>query len=117
GRLIIREVVMSRTLARTISFAGYLGTSVAAVWAVVVVTGGVSYGPQRRAMVALAVVLAAVFLLGWVPRVFGPVADGAAARMVRALGFVLAGLAVWGVVVEFWFNRDPSTVNPGVVER
>jgi hypothetical protein len=63
------------------------------------------------------VVLAAVFLLGWVPRVFGPVADGGAARMVRALGFVLAGLAVWGVVVEFWFNGDPSTVNPGVVER
>jgi hypothetical protein len=117
GRLIIREVVMSRTLARTISFAGYLGTGVAAVWAVVVVTGGVTYVPLRRAMIVLAVVLAAVFLLGWVPRVFGPVADGAAAGTVRAMGFVLAGLAVWGVVVEFWFNRDPSTVNPGVVER
>jgi hypothetical protein len=117
GRLMIREVVVSRRLARTISFAGYLGTGVAAVWAVVVVTGGVSYLPLRRAMIVLAVVLAAMFLLGWVPRVFGPVADGAAARMVRALGFVLAGLAVWGVLVEFWYNRDPSTANPGVAER
>jgi hypothetical protein len=37
--------------------------------------------------------------------------------VVRTVGFVLAGLAVWGVVVEFWFNGDPAEVNPGVAER
>jgi hypothetical protein len=115
--LMIREALVKRRLARTVSFAGHVATGVAAVWAVVVVTDGVSYAPLRRAMIALAVVIAAVLLLGWVPRVLGPVADDAAARAVRAVGLVLAALAVWGVLVEFWFNGDPSQVNPGVAER
>lgn len=87
------------------------------MWAVVVVTDSVSYAPLRRAMITLAVVIAAVLLLGWAPRAWGPAADDAAARVVRAVGFVLAALAVWGVLVEFWFNGDPSEVNPGVAER
>jgi hypothetical protein len=115
--LMIREALVKRKLARTVSFAGHVGTGVAAVWAVVVVTDGVSYAPLRRAMIALTVVIATVLLLGWVPRVLGPVADDAAARAVRTVGLVLAALAVWGVLVEFWFNGDPSQVNPGVAER
>jgi hypothetical protein len=115
--LMIREALVNRRLARIVSFAGHLGTGIAAVWAVVVVTDGVTYAPLRRAMIALSVVIAAVLLLGWAPRALGPVADEAAARVVRAMGFVLAVLAVWGVLVELWFNGDPSEVNPGVAER
>jgi hypothetical protein len=68
-------------------------------------------------MIIMATVLAAVSLLGWAPRLLGPVPDDPAALVVRTVGFVLAGLAVWGVVVEFWFNGDPAEVNPGVAER
>jgi hypothetical protein len=90
---------------------------IAAVWVVVVVTGDITYAPLRRAMIIMATVLAAVSLLGWAPQLWGPVPDEPAALVVRTVGFVLAGLVVWGVVVEFWFNGDPSQVNPGVAER
>ena len=111
------EVLVNRRTARAVSFAGHTGAGIGAVWAVVVVTGGVTYPPLRHAMIGLTVVIAAVSLLGWLPRAFGPTADDAAAWAVRALGFALAGLAVWGVVLEFWYNRGPSGVNPAVAER
>jgi hypothetical protein len=109
--------VVSHRWQRTVGFAVHAAAAAIGVWAVVAVTAGVSYPPLRRAMVVLAVVLALVSLLGRAPRVLGPVAEDAAARTVRAVGFVLAGLAVWGVVVEFWFNGDSTQVNPGVAER
>jgi hypothetical protein len=115
--LVIREAVVIRRVVRTAGFVGHLGAGTAAVWAVVVVTGGVSYAPLRQVMIVLAVVVAVLSLLGWAPRVLGPVADDPASRVVRATGLLLAGLAVWGVVVEFWFNGDPSQVNPAVADR
>jgi hypothetical protein len=117
GRLMFWEAVVKRWWVRAVSLAGHITVAVAAVWVVAVVTEGISYVPLRRAMITLVVVIVAVVLLGWMPRVLGPVADDAAARVVRGVGFLLAGLAVWGVVVEFWYNRDPSQANPGVAER
>src|SRR5262249_26974719 len=101
--LMIREaVVIRRRVLGTAGFAGHLGAGIVAVWALFVVTAGISFVPLRRSMIVFAVVLVVLSLLGWAPRVLGPVADDAAARTVRAAGFVLAGLGVWGVVVEFW---------------
>jgi hypothetical protein len=117
GWLLIREVVLNRHVARAVSFIGFSGVGIAGVWAVIVVTRGVTYPALRHAMIALVVVLAAVSLLGWLPRALGPTAADPAARAVRAMGLALAGLAVWGVVLEMWYNRDPAEVNPGVAER
>jgi hypothetical protein len=104
---------MTRLL-RTTGLAGHVLVCLAAVWAVVLATSHVTYSPLRRAMIVMAAVLAVVSLLG---RLTAPVADSVAARAIRGLGFVLAGLAVWGVVVEFWFDGDPSQLNPAIVER
>jgi hypothetical protein len=72
-----REAVVNRRLA---GLAGQVVAAVAAVWTVVVVTGGITYAPLRHAMIAQVVVIAAVSLLGCTPGVFGPVADGVPAR-------------------------------------
>ena len=104
---------MTRLL-RTAGLAGHVVVCVAAVSSVVLATSHVTYPSLRRGMIAMAAVLAVVSLLG---RLAAPAADSLAARATRGLGFVLAGLAVWGMVLEYWFDGDPSQANPAVSER
>jgi hypothetical protein len=80
---------------------------------VVAATTEVNDAPLRWTLVGLVAFLAVVSLLGRAPRGLGPVDDTIAARGVRWLGFALAGLGVWGLVLTFW----AGDVDAPVVER
>jgi hypothetical protein len=97
-----------RSVWKVASLAGHLFLIVAAMVAVVVATSHVAYPPLRQALVALVTVLSAVSLLGRLPLGLGPVAGSVAARTVRSVGTVLAGVGATGVVLGLAQGGSPS---------
>jgi len=96
------------TVRRVGSVAGHLLLVVAAVVAVVVATSHLAYPSLRHALVAMVVVLSAVSLLGRFPLGLGPVGESVAARLVRMVGTVLAGVGAVGVALGLAQGGFPS---------
>jgi hypothetical protein len=96
------------TVRRVVSVAGHLLSVVAAVVAVVVATSHLAYPSLRHALVAMVVVLSAVSLLGRFPLGLGPVGKSVAARLVRMVGTVLAGVGAVGVALGLAQGGFPS---------
>ena len=97
-----------RSMWRVASVAGHLVLVAAAVVAVQAATSHVAYAPLRQAMVTLVVILAAVSLFGRFPFGVGPVAESVAARLVRVVGTVLAGVGAAGVVFGIALGGSPT---------
>jgi hypothetical protein len=81
---------------------------VAAVVTILMATSHLAYPSLRRALVALVAVLSAVSLLGRFPLGLGPVAGSVAARLVRMVGTVLAGVGAAGVALGLAQGGFPS---------
>jgi hypothetical protein len=96
------------TVRRVVSVAGHLLLVVAAVVAVGVATSHLAYPSLRHALVAMVVVLSAVSLSGRFPLGLGPVGKSVAARLVRMVGTVLAGVGAVGVALGLAQGGFPS---------
>jgi hypothetical protein len=101
---------------RATSVVGHLLMIVAAVVAAQAATSHLAYPPLRQAAVTLVAVLSAVSLSGRHPVGLGPVAGSVAARAVRMVGTVLAGLGAAGAILGFVTGGSPSQRTSGAVQ-
>jgi hypothetical protein len=81
---------------------------VAAVVTILVTTSHLAYPSLRHALVALVAILSVVSLSGRFRLGLGPVAGSVAARLVRMVGTVLAGVGTAGVALGFAQGGFPS---------
>ncbi|MEV7965880.1 hypothetical protein AB0O34_07835 [Sphaerisporangium sp. NPDC088356] len=81
----------SLTQPRLLVAAGYPSLMLGAIAGTVVWTGRVTYAPLRAGLIGLVAILLALSWLARRPGVFGPVAEGLAARLVRVGGYLLVG--------------------------
>jgi hypothetical protein len=105
-----------RTVWRATSVIGHLLLVVAAVVAAQAATSHLTYPPLRHAMVTLVAVLSAISLFGRLPFGLGPVAGSVAARTVRMVGTVLAGIGAAGAILGFATGGSPSQRASGGVQ-
>ena len=107
---------MAMTQPAMIGTVGYPLLTVAALVAVVTLTGPIDYPPLHAGLIGLVAVLVTVSWLGRQLRLLGPVGDGRAARMLRAGGCLLIAAMVSGVVLRFRSATDnlPEKASVGV---